>query len=277
MVVLNSIIEVESVPAMATFFASVSPRTDLYIDVRSPGITGPSWDVYRTHGPRPKNDGPFVELLEIDHKTKGGDIQVDEIESPAPPAYSYMEVVETKSEAPMARETLFPQSQDYIKQAMAGVGENPRLLGNVMVDICTKEIIDEIRRQASISDSWSIQRCSRKLQGRCLATAANLSAWPHVKGQPNDPILAYSLWEGSENDNFWIQQMERAMKGRVKDTRGTDLKLLELAKDHVERTEIGCFCDWIKVWRAAISTRGYERISGNAGNVVVVRGLCPQV
>ncbi|KAF8122373.1 hypothetical protein EV363DRAFT_1182731 [Boletus edulis] len=138
---------------MATFFASISPCTDFCIDVRSPGITGPSWHMYRTRwrdvercvwhchmtvsitvqcfhdGPRPENDGPFAELLEIDHKTEssGGsgqspandiippkrtsgvlqpctnyqtsfinealdaqDVQVDEIESPAPPAYSYM-------------------------------------------------------------------------------------------------------------------------------------------------------------------------------------------
>ncbi|KAF8436370.1 hypothetical protein L210DRAFT_3691456 [Boletus edulis BED1] len=146
---------------MATFFASISPHTNFHIDARSPdAVTGPSWDVYRTRwrdvdrrfpgtrglsitiqcfydGPRPENDSPFAELLEIDHKTESGggdtvrwqsgqspandiippkrtsgvlqpctnyqtpfinealdaqDVQVDKIESPAPPAYSYMEV-----------------------------------------------------------------------------------------------------------------------------------------------------------------------------------------
>ncbi|KAF8132933.1 hypothetical protein EV363DRAFT_1163223 [Boletus edulis] len=49
--VLNSIIEVESVPAMATFFASISPHTDFHIDATrsTSAVTAPSWDVYRTH------------------------------------------------------------------------------------------------------------------------------------------------------------------------------------------------------------------------------------
>ncbi|KAF8122402.1 hypothetical protein EV363DRAFT_1274784 [Boletus edulis] len=116
-------------------------------------------------------------------------------------------------------ETLLPQSQDHIKRAMAGVGENPRgRWGNVMVDIYTKEIIDEIGRQAS--------KAAREMSGhggkrvvidiwpftKTMFDNATECAWPHVKDQPNGPILAYFLWEGSENDKFWIQQMERAMK-----------------------------------------------------------------
>ncbi|KAF8429865.1 hypothetical protein L210DRAFT_983517 [Boletus edulis BED1] len=44
--VLDSIIEAESVPTMATFFASISSRTDFYLNVGA--ITGPNWEVYRT-------------------------------------------------------------------------------------------------------------------------------------------------------------------------------------------------------------------------------------
>jgi hypothetical protein len=36
-------------------------------------------------------------------------------------------------------------------------------------------------------------------------------AWPHEKGQPNGPLLVYFLWEGEENDAFWISQMNRAL------------------------------------------------------------------
>ncbi|KAF8122357.1 hypothetical protein EV363DRAFT_1554935 [Boletus edulis] len=97
--------------------------------------------------------------------------------------------------------------------------QNPRgRWGSVIVDICTKEIIDEIGRQAS--------KAAREMPGHggkpvvidiwpfteTMFNNATECAWPHVKDQPNGPILAYFLWEGSENDKFWIQQMERAMK-----------------------------------------------------------------
>ncbi|KAG6376571.1 hypothetical protein JVT61DRAFT_1549 [Boletus reticuloceps] len=284
-------------------------------------------------GPLPEKDGPFAELLEIDHKTERGggdtvglesrqlpakrptvpihihmpvtipdlrvlpdiitpkrselvvydnyhlfdyqtsfvnealdvqDVQVDEIESPPPPAYSYVDVVETASETPgisltiasgaapktnlktQARmvvpanqsasiETLLPQSRDRMKRAMAGVGENPRgRWGNVMVDIYTKEIIDEIGRQASVSDSWEMSGHGGKRVvidiwpfTKTMFDNATECAWPHVKDEPNGPILAYFLWEGSENDNFWIQQMERALKAikkKVDKARGPHAK-----------------------------------------------------
>ncbi|KAF8436318.1 hypothetical protein L210DRAFT_3549436 [Boletus edulis BED1] len=250
-------------------------------------------------GPLPENDGPFAELLEIDHKTESGggdtvgwqsgqptangpalpvpralpdlrrselveydnyhffdyqtsfvnealdtqDVQVDEIDSSGGVVelwgsshedagagaqrrsecfhVSATSFLRTRrcSDVLFDRETLSPQSQDYIKRAMAGVGENPRgRWGNVMVDIYTKEIIDEIGRQAS--------KAAREMSGhggkrvvidiwpftKTMFDNATECAWPHVKDQPNGPILAYFLWEGSENDKFWIQQMERAMK-----------------------------------------------------------------
>jgi hypothetical protein len=37
------------------------------------------------------------------------------------------------------------------------------------------------------------------------------AAWSHVKGQPNGPLLAYFLWDGEENDAFWVGQMNRAL------------------------------------------------------------------
>ena len=29
------------------------------------------------------------------------------------------------------------------------------------------------------------------------------SAWPHVKGKPNCPVIVYYTWEGEENDQRW--------------------------------------------------------------------------
>ena len=37
------------------------------------------------------------------------------------------------------------------------------------------------------------------------------AAWPHEKGQPNGPLVAIFLWDGKENDAFWIDQMNRAL------------------------------------------------------------------
>ena len=37
------------------------------------------------------------------------------------------------------------------------------------------------------------------------------AAWPHKKGQPNGPLVACFLWDGKENDAFWIRQMNRAL------------------------------------------------------------------
>ena len=37
------------------------------------------------------------------------------------------------------------------------------------------------------------------------------AAWPHKKGQPIGPLVTYFLWDGKENDAFWIEQMRRAL------------------------------------------------------------------
>lgn len=55
------------------------------------------------------------------------------------------------------------------------------------------------------------------------------SAWPHTKGSQNGPILAYFLWEGSDNDYFWINLMENALaaiKEKVSKARGPNAKPL---------------------------------------------------
>lgn len=55
------------------------------------------------------------------------------------------------------------------------------------------------------------------------------AAWPHTKGEPNSPILACFLWEGLENDSFWIETMQkvlRAIQAKVTAARGRTAKPL---------------------------------------------------
>lgn len=49
------------------------------------------------------------------------------------------------------------------------------------------------------------------------------AAWPHKRGEPNGPILVYFIWEGVENDEFWISQMNKALDAiltKVRKSRG---------------------------------------------------------
>ena len=40
---------------------------------------------------------------------------------------------------------------------------------------------------------------------------ATHSAWPHEKGKPSCPIIVYFIWEGQENDEYWIDTMRRTL------------------------------------------------------------------
>jgi hypothetical protein len=37
------------------------------------------------------------------------------------------------------------------------------------------------------------------------------AAWPHIKGEPNGPLVVYFLWDGKEYDEFWIKLMKEAL------------------------------------------------------------------
>jgi hypothetical protein len=37
------------------------------------------------------------------------------------------------------------------------------------------------------------------------------SAWPHQNGSCNGPLLVYFVWDGPENDTFWIDQLKVAL------------------------------------------------------------------
>jgi FAD/FMN-containing dehydrogenase len=33
------------------------------------------------------------------------------------------------------------------------------------------------------------------------------AGWPHLKGQPNGPLVINFKWEGEENDEFWLDKI----------------------------------------------------------------------
>jgi len=37
------------------------------------------------------------------------------------------------------------------------------------------------------------------------------TAWPHYAGQPNGPVLVIILWEDKEHDDFWVEQLVKAL------------------------------------------------------------------
>lgn len=127
-------------------------------------------------------------------------------------------------------QTLSPESADRIKRAMTGVGENPRgRWGCVMIDVFTKKVIDEIERQASRAARQMIDNGGTRVIidmwpfTSTMFDNSTAAAWPHVKDYPNGPVLAYFLWQGKENDAFWINTMQTALsaiKKQIKKSRG---------------------------------------------------------
>lgn len=37
------------------------------------------------------------------------------------------------------------------------------------------------------------------------------SAWPHVKGKPYTPLVAFCFWEQSEHDKDWVKELSEVM------------------------------------------------------------------
>ncbi|KAH0826902.1 hypothetical protein J3R83DRAFT_4493 [Lanmaoa asiatica] len=112
----------------------------------------------------------------------------------------------------------FDLPQDRPKPSMVGISEFPRgRWGNVMVDQFTRGIIDEIEQQAKnaaermtehggtgiATDLWPFTTA--------MFDHATDSAWPHVQGKPNCPIIVYFTWVGKEHDDYWIGIMEKTL------------------------------------------------------------------
>ncbi|KIJ65822.1 hypothetical protein HYDPIDRAFT_166842 [Hydnomerulius pinastri MD-312] len=137
-------------------------------------------------------------------------------------------------------ESLAPQAPTRIKRPMVGIGENPRgRWGNVMVDVYTKPVIDEIARQASRASRQMLNNGGKRVVidiwpfTETMFNNSTPSAWPHDRGSRNGPILAYFIWEGSENDRFWLRRMDdvlTAIKAKVDKDRAERAKHAEGAE-----------------------------------------------
>lgn len=74
------------------------------------------------------------------------------------------------------------------------------------------------------------------------------SAWLRGEGSPNGPILAYFLWEGSENDCFWTNLMKKtlsAIKAKVSKACGHNTKSLPVYSN----TALGVYDCGRDLWR----------------------------
>jgi len=104
---------------------------------------------------------------------------------------------------------------------MANLGElNARgRFGCIMVSKYTKRLIDTIEKEAAeaakslrkkngervIIDVWP---CHPKI----FENSPPGAAWPHTKDQPYGPLLAYFRWKKEEDDDFWVREMNKALR-----------------------------------------------------------------
>src|SRR3954470_1225859 len=38
------------------------------------------------------------------------------------------------------------------------------------------------------------------------------AAWPHESNKPNGPLVLYFVWDGEDNDEFWIARLKEALE-----------------------------------------------------------------
>jgi len=101
---------------------------------------------------------------------------------------------------------------------MVGVGENARgRWGNVMVAKYTREVLDEVEKQAKEEAAYMKKYSAKTVIVDVwpflpeMFDKSTPAAWPHKKGQPNGPLLNLLQWEGQENDEFWLTRMNHAL------------------------------------------------------------------
>ncbi|KAJ7107905.1 hypothetical protein C8R44DRAFT_885296 [Mycena epipterygia] len=157
----------------------------------------------------PESD-PFEDFLAIPHHGQLANSSYTELDTAATMLYNHIpaDVATT-----ILSESSFPSSE------VAGMGVmNARARwGSVMVSKYTQNLINVVEEEAKAA-----KQLMGVYKGRMVVAdiwpflptmfdTSTDSAWPHKKGEPNGPLVVYFMWEGTENDVVWIDQMKTAL------------------------------------------------------------------
>ncbi|KAG8780057.1 hypothetical protein FRC19_007956 [Serendipita sp. 401] len=101
---------------------------------------------------------------------------------------------------------------------MSGVGEIARgRFGCIMVSKYNQNLINAIDKQAKESATNMKENGGKRVVFEIWPAHSGIfdnstpSAYPHKKGSPFGPMVVYCVWEGANNDHYWVNEMQRAL------------------------------------------------------------------
>ncbi|KAH9924785.1 uncharacterized protein B0H18DRAFT_1119801 [Fomitopsis serialis] len=93
----------------------------------------------------------------------------------------------------------------------------------IMVSKYTKNLVDAIAAEARKAAQFLSDRRGKLVLidvwpflPSIFDNSPGGAAWPHKKGEPLGPLLAYFLWEKEEDDTFWVDKMKAALDNILK-------------------------------------------------------------
>ncbi|KAI9450622.1 hypothetical protein BJY52DRAFT_172619 [Lactarius psammicola] len=173
----------------------------------------------------PDVSNPFSDFLAIPHQ---GQLTNSKYKLDAAETLLYSQIP-----AEVATEVLSTSKDDDFKFAPAyfpnpeipGIGvTNVRTRwGSVMVSKYTPNLINVVEEEAKAAKQLMERHKGRMVMAEIWPFLSTMfdksvdSAWPHKRGEPNGPLVVYFMWEGTENDKVWINQMKVALDhiGRI--------------------------------------------------------------
>ncbi|KAH8995907.1 hypothetical protein EDB92DRAFT_1814381 [Lactarius akahatsu] len=167
---------------------------------------------------KPEGYEPFSDFLAIPHQGRLTNSRYTELDAaktllyshiPADVATSILSTHEDNDFAPMH----FPSPD------IPGIGviSARARWGSVMVSKYTPNLINVVEEEAKAAKRLMQQFKGRMVMAEIWPFLPTMfdrsvdSAWPHRRGEPNGPLVVYFMWEGTENDEVWINQMMTAL------------------------------------------------------------------
>ncbi|EMD34615.1 hypothetical protein CERSUDRAFT_116778 [Gelatoporia subvermispora B] len=87
--------------------------------------------------------------------------------------------------------------------------------GCIMVSKYTKPLLDKMAEEAEKSASYLKKRRGNMIMVDAWPVHSAIfdnsppgAAWPHERGKPFGPMLAYFLWEDEQDDEFWLTKLK---------------------------------------------------------------------